>query len=152
MYNEIDVFSAGQDFTGSTGGTLSTYAKHLHGRMRLGVGRPVFLEGVVTVAFTGAGDSLDLDLVADSLLADGVTLAGSYTLLKQALFTIPAESAIGYKFCVQLPDVEITAGDVAIAIRGYARGSGAISTGSASMWLTLEPGQVVIMPRGDVVG
>ena len=127
-------FSRAQDpSSGSGSGVLGLLSIPMQVVRNLGAGhQKVYIESQVTVAMTSAGDTLDIDVVSDSV----ATLDSSLTVIKTTLYQMPALSAVGYMNHGLLPESDSY--EEFLGIRYYARVT-AIETGTFNTYLTLAP-------------
>jgi hypothetical protein len=124
-------FSDAQDVSSSTSGKLATNVIDLKGTgINLGAGRPLYVVAIVTTALTGAGDTLDIDFVSDS-----VSSLDSSLSVHGVLGTFAAQSAAGTKLVAPIPTQTL---ERYVGLRYYARGAGDV-TGNVSAFLTLDP-------------
>jgi len=143
-----DFFSEGQSLAAGTDtGLVSSFCKELNGRKRLGVGEPVFIQSVLGSALTGSGKDLDVHLAFGDDEAD---FTASPTL-GPVVSHFDALSAAGTEKIGVIPDVFVPAGSTVFGLV-YKGPNGAVTGGTITSELTLEPGRDVVVPRGDVVG
>lgn len=140
-------FSNAQDLSSGTDtGVLSTYSVDLQKASQdLGAGIPLFILVMVTTAFEGSGDTLDVEYVSDSTADLATSLS-----VHRVLGTFAAESAAGTRILAPVPVVD-NAMERYFGLRYYARGSGALTAGAVDAFIVKDPYQYYSHPNGYTI-
>lgn len=116
--------------TGTDTGLVSEHTYDLGVARDVGNGKPLYVCGVVTTAFTSTGSNDPLDV---QLITDGDAALGSATVL-QTLFTFPAVAAAGTKkFGVIAPGHTY---ERYIGLQYISTGDGALTAGAVKCFIT----------------
>ena len=140
-------FSNAQDLSSGTGsGVLGTNVVDLKAAANdLGVGRPVYIVFLVTTALEGSGDTLDCEVVSDSV----ATLDSSLSV-HQVVGTFAAQAAVNTRIAAPLPLLE-GGMERYLGVRYFARGTGALTAGAVTSFLTLDVQSFTAYPDGFTI-
>lgn len=143
----------GDDVTASAAGENATKSIPLGAVRNIGIAaHKLFIEAMVVTALTGAGDSVDVDLVTSSDAA----VTQNVVPIKNTILQIPAVSAAGFKVFQPFPESFFNSAaflqeNLFLGVVFTARGSGNPGAGLVKVLLTLEPGEPHIYPTTSLV-
>jgi hypothetical protein len=119
--------------TGTDTGLVSEHTIDLDDIRDIGNGKPLYVVGIVTTAFTSAGSD---DPLAVDLITDGDAALGSATVL-QRLFTFPAIAAAGTKMTGVIAPGHTY--ERYLGVRFISTGDGALTAGAVKVFITESP-------------